>query len=182
MPPFASAGDPLDFLIAPSLGRRIAAWLYEGVLLFGVAFMANLIFAALTHGRGVLPAYRHPIQIFLFAIIGIYFVWCWSKGPGQTLAMKTWRIRAVDTRGQRLTGSHALWRYLLCWVWFLPPLAAAAWFKLPLAASAALCLIWVLIWALASRLRPDRQFWHDVWAGTRLVNADPVRAAAPPTF
>ena len=30
-------------------------------------------------------------------------------------------------------------------------------------------LIWMALWALASRLRPDRQFWHDAWAGTSLI-------------
>jgi hypothetical protein len=34
-----------------------------------------------------------------------------------------------------------------------------------------LCFVWVLIWALLSRFHPQRQFWHDAWAGTRLVSA-----------
>jgi len=29
---------------------------------------------------------------------------------------------------------------------------------------------WVAIWALLSRLHPQRQFWHDALAGTRLVH------------
>jgi uncharacterized RDD family membrane protein YckC len=28
---------------------------------------------------------------------------------------------------------------------------------------------WVLVWALLSRFHPQRQFWHDAFAGTRLV-------------
>jgi hypothetical protein len=35
---------------------------------------------------------------------------------------------------------------------------------------------WVLVWALLSRFRADRQFWHDAWAGTRLID---VRPTAP---
>jgi hypothetical protein len=27
------------------------------------------------------------------------------------------------------------------------------------------------VWALLSRFHPQRQFWHDAWAGTRLVDA-----------
>jgi uncharacterized RDD family membrane protein YckC len=30
---------------------------------------------------------------------------------------------------------------------------------------------WVAIWALLALLHPQRQFWHDAWAGTRLVDA-----------
>jgi hypothetical protein len=32
---------------------------------------------------------------------------------------------------------------------------------------------WVAVWALLSRLHPQRQFWHDALAGTRLVSAGP---------
>jgi uncharacterized RDD family membrane protein YckC len=158
----------------------MAAWLYEGVLLFGVIFVAGLIFIALTRGRGALPAYRQPMQVFLFAVIGLYFVWCWSKGQGQTLAMKTWRIRLVDTQGRPVDWTRALWRYVLCWLWFLPPLAAALPFKRSAAEVAVLCIGWILVWALASRLQPQRQFWHDIWSGTRLIDARST-AAPPPS-
>ena len=29
---------------------------------------------------------------------------------------------------------------------------------------------WVAIWAILSRFHPERQFWHDALAGTRLVH------------
>jgi uncharacterized RDD family membrane protein YckC len=194
MPP--SAGDlspPL--MMAPGLAQRMAAWLYEGVLLFGVVFVACLVFIAVafavTFGRSTptshSPVYDYALQAFEFIVIGLYFIICWSKGQGQTLAMKTWRIRAVDVRGQRLTRTRALGRYLLCWIWFLPPLALARLLQarllhFPPITIAALCLVWIVIWVLSSRLRRDRQFWHDVWAGTRLIKADPASATAPPTF
>jgi len=173
MPPFVAAGDPSACLMAPALARRMAAWLYEGVLLFGVAFMAGLLFMAVTRGQGALPAYRHAMQAFAFVIIGIYFVWCWRRG--QTLAMKTWRIRVVDAQGGPVSLVRALWRYVLCWLWFLPPLGVVALFKRPMTESAALCLGWVLAWALASRLQRQRQFWHDIWSGTRLIDVPPTR-------
>ena len=34
-------------------------------------------------------------------------------------------------------------------------------------------LMMVLFYALLSRFHPQRQFWHDAWAGTRLVDAPP---------
>jgi uncharacterized RDD family membrane protein YckC len=71
-----------------------------------------------------------------------YFLWSWLRG-GQTLAMKTWRIRLVDVTPQK-----ALLRFLL-----------------------AALLVPSLISILWSFFDPQRQFLHDRLAGTRLVNA-----------
>jgi len=96
----------------------MACWFYEGMLLFGVVFVAGYLFGTLSQTKHALDN-RHGLQAFLFLIFGIYFTWLWSKG--QTLAMKTWHIRVVDAKGQPLTQARALWRYVLSWVWFLPP-------------------------------------------------------------
>ena len=37
---------------------------------------------------------------------------------------------------------------------------------------------WVLVWALLSRFRADRQFWHDALAGTRQIDVRPPAAGA----
>jgi hypothetical protein len=37
-----------------------------------------------------------------------------------------------------------------------------------------LVFAWVVLWALLSRLHPQRQFWHDALAGTRLVPSPPL--------
>jgi uncharacterized RDD family membrane protein YckC len=34
-----------------------------------------------------------------------------------------------------------------------------------------LTVLWVLVWALLSRFHAQKQFWHDAWAGTRLVTS-----------
>jgi uncharacterized RDD family membrane protein YckC len=62
-------------------------------------------------------------------------------------------------------------RYVLSWLWFLPALAGVSPFKLSGAESVVLVVGWVAVWAILSRFHPDRQFWHDAWAGTRLVTA-----------
>jgi hypothetical protein len=36
-------------------------------------------------------------------------------------------------------------------------------------ADALAILGWIAVYALSSRLHPQRQFWHDAIAGTRLV-------------
>ncbi len=146
----------------------MASWLYEGMLMFGVVFIAGYLFGTLSQTRNALDN-RHALQAFLFVIFGIYFTWFWAKG--QTLAMKTWHIRMVDRAGKAVSQRRAFARYLLSWLWFLPPLAVTLPFGLTGAESIVILLGWVAIWALLSRFHPDRQFWHDAWAGTRLVES-----------
>ena len=155
-------------LVAPSLRRRMACWIYEGLLLFGVVFLAGYLFGTLSQTRHALDN-RHGLQAFVFLVFAIYFTWFGHKG--QTLAMKTWHIRLVDAHGLPLTQKRALLRYVLSWIWFLPPLAALSPLQLSGGETLVLTLGWVGIWAVLSRFQTDKQFWHDVWAGTRLVNA-----------
>jgi uncharacterized RDD family membrane protein YckC len=149
----------------------MACWLYEGMLMFGVVFIAGYLFGTLSQTRNAMDN-RHALQAFLFVVFGIYFTWFWAKG--QTLAQKTWLIRVVDRAGQPITQARALLRYVLSWVWFLPPLAAYA---LGVRAVEVLVLLggWVAVWALLSRFHPERQFWHDALAGTRLVHHEIVK-------
>ncbi len=154
---------PMD---VPSIPRRIACWMYEGLLMFGVVFLAGYLFGALSQTRNGMDN-RNALQAFLFVVFGIYFVWFWAKG--QTLAMKTWDIRVVGADGQAITQKRALIRYMLSWLWFLPPLV----FAWALGASgkegAVLAVGWVAVWAVLARFHPRKQFWHDAFAGTQLI-------------
>ena len=173
----AAVQNPLSLAVAPPLKaprlvRRMACWLYEGILMFGVVFIAGYLFGTLSQTRNAMDN-RHALQAFLFVVFGIYFVWFWAKG--QTLAMKTWHIRVVDSAGLPLTQQRAFARYVLSWLWFLPPLVVGARFSLPGAEVVVLVLGWVAVWALLSRFHPLQQFWHDAWAGTRLVHFEHPR-------
>ena len=155
----------------------MAAWLYEGVLMFGVVVPAGLVFSVATQMRHAL-AFREGLIAFLFLVLAGYFAWFWTRG-GQTLAMKTWHIRVVDRHGRRLTWGRALVRYVFCYIWLLPPLAAFGSRQVAVAPLLALVAGWVAFWAVLSRLHPQRQFWHDVLAGTRLVHAPPAAKPTP---
>lgn len=159
---------------APSLVRRLAAFVYEGVLLFGVTMIAGLVYAGVTQQRHALQG-RIGLMAFLFGVFGIYFVWFWSHG-GQTVAMKAWHIRLVTATGAPVSRARAMLRYLLSWLWILP--APAAVFAAGLhgrGAIAGTMLAGVLAYAALARLRPDRQFWHDAVCGTRLIDWRPAR-------
>lgn len=138
--------------------------------MFGVVFIAGYLFGTLSQTRNALDN-RNALQAFVFVVVGIYFVWFWAKG--QTLAMKTWHIRVVDANGAPLTQQRALLRYLLSWLWLLPPLVVTWLLQLSGVEGAVLTLGWVAIWAILARFHPQQQFWHDAWAGTRLITWTP---------
>ena len=146
----------------------MACWLYESLLLFAMALIAALVFSVVTQMRHALQ-YRGPLAVFVALALGVYCVWFWSKG--QTLPMKTWRIGIVDRHGRKLTQGRAALRYVYCSMWVMPPLAAAQGGRFRGWEIAVLFFGWIAFWALLSRFHPQRQFWHDAWAGTRLVDA-----------
>ncbi len=154
----------------PSVGRRLAAFLYEGVLLFGVLMVAGWLYAGLTQQRHALQG-KTGLQLFLFVVLAVYFVWFWSHG-GQTVAMKTWRVKVVARNGQPLGQGRALARYLASWLWFVPALSAIELSGLKSgAAMGGTALAGVLAYAGLVWLHPERQFLHDVLCGTRVVDA-----------
>lgn len=159
--------------MAPSLMRRMACWVYEGMLLFAVAFFATWLFSTLGQMRSGMDSRRWLLIAFLATVFGVYFTWFWAKG--QTLAMKTWNIRVVDRTGQPLSQRRALLRYVCSWLWFIPPLATLAPLQLGAADKGLLVFGWVAVWAVLSRFHPQQQFWHDALAGTRLVASSSQR-------
>lgn len=160
---------PTERLPTPALWRRLACFVYEGVLLFGVVMTTGLLYAAVTGQRNAMFG-RHGLQAALFVVLGLYFSWFWSHG-GQTLAMKAWRIRLVRADGSPLSNGRAIARYLTAWLWFAPALLSL---QLMDAAGggtifAFLC-VGVIAYAALTPLHADRQFWHDAVCGTRLVD------------
>jgi uncharacterized RDD family membrane protein YckC len=132
----------------PSIKRRLICMVYESLLLFGVAFFASLPFLV-TVGTSTSGWMRHAYQVYLFVVIGLYFVGFW-RHRGQTLAMKTWKLRLVGAGGARITLRQAMLRY------------ACAWPSLLLGGIG-------ILHALMDR---ERRFLHDRLAGTRIVTTE----------
>ena len=159
---------PSASLPTAGVARRMAAFLYEGVLLFGVVFVAGYLYAAVTQQRHALQG-QTGLQVFVFVVLGLYFVTLWSRG-GQTVAMRAWHVRLVTFEGAAVTPRRALARYFLAWLWFAPALVAASTAGLRSAAQIfALMFIGVIAFAMLAFLHPQRQFLHDALCGTRLV-------------
>lgn len=164
--------DPAT-LPTPGLRRRLAAMLYEGVVLFGVLMVSGLLFSILTDQRHALHG-KVELQAFLFAMLGLYFSWFWVHS-GQTVAMKTWHVRVVGQDGRVLTWPRALARYTLSWLWFLPALGVAAALGLHTSGQYTLALLGgAACYAALAWWLPDRQFLHDRICQTRLVTWRPA--------
>jgi uncharacterized RDD family membrane protein YckC len=117
------------------------------VLLAALLMIGALPFVLVSHD---VP--RAAFQLYLLALAGAYFPWHWLHG-GQTLPMKTWRLRLVARDGGPLTALRAFKRF-----------AAAA------AGSAAFGI--GFLWALVD---PEGLFLHDRLAGTAIVKAEDER-------
>jgi len=140
--------SPSPGLRAPGIARRLASALYELLILAALVLVASFPFVAVL-GDATFGWRRHLLQAWVLAVAGAYLVGFWSHG-GQTLAMKTWRIRLVREDGGPVSVGRALHRYLVA-----------------LLGVAALGL--GFFWALFDR---DRQFLHDRLSATALVRAD----------
>ena len=160
----------------PGVARRLACFLYEGVLLFGVVMAAGLVYSIATNQRHALAG-ATGMQAFQFVVLGVYFVWFWSR-HGQTLAQRTWRMQVIASDGRRPGLWRALCRYLLCWLWFAPALLAVHFSGVKGTAPAMTALtVGVLAYAALSRLNPSRQYLHDLVCGTRVVDWMPAPKA-----
>ena len=112
---------PSTVVPAPSLRRRMACFIYEGMILFGIGLIPGAVGALFV----ALTGQTHPLQsettlrVFAFVIYGVYFTYFWSR-RGQTLPMQTWHIRVVTTAGDKLSQPRALARYFAACLWFAP--------------------------------------------------------------
>ena len=129
---------------------RFLSALYEGLLLAGLLVAAGFVLTPIGLGQGLsgndLRAYT---RVWALGVVSVYFLWFWLHG-GQTLPMKTWRIRIVRADGRPLPLEFALLRLALM---------LAGWGLLGAH----------FLWALFDR---DRQFLHDRIVGTRVIQLD----------
>jgi uncharacterized RDD family membrane protein YckC len=120
---------------------------YELLLLLAVLFFATFLFLVL-FGNALQSPRHYFLQLWLVMATGGYFIWCWTHG-GQTLAMKTWKLRLVAADGYPPGWRTALLRFLVAMPSVLTGFGIA--------------------WAFFDR---EGCLWHDRVAGTRLVLVD----------
>jgi uncharacterized RDD family membrane protein YckC len=149
--------------------RRLMGIVYEAVLLFGVLWIADYTFSALTRFRGEPGALRTAFQLFTLGVLALYFIGFWSHGR-RSLPMKTLSLQLLTRNDQPLDERRAFVRFAAACVLWIGALAAGHY----LSAWLYVLVLLPFCWTLFDR---DRRALYDVLAGTRLVTQAPVIAA-----
>lgn len=104
------------------LPRRLAAAVYDGLLLLALWMVALLLDVVLRDLIG-LEREWHALRAYVFLIGFVFFGWFWTHG-GQTLGMRAWRLRLRRPDGGVPRWTSALARYatmLVAWGVCLTP-------------------------------------------------------------
>jgi uncharacterized RDD family membrane protein YckC len=132
-------------------GRRLAALLYDAILLAALLmiFTGGALF--FTHGAAVVPAtsgaWVYLYRLGLVGVIAGYYLLNWLRS-GQTLGMRAWHLRAVTDSGKPLAFKAAALRLVL---------GALAW------TPGALGVLWLYV-------DPEHLALHDRLSKTRVVH------------
>ena len=129
-----------------SLIRRIAAMLYDGLLILALLFLTTLPFIAIRGGEPVEIGDNRLYQIILALVVYTFFVGFWIRS-GRTLGMQSWRLQLETADGDKPSIGTATMRFLA---------AIVSWAVLGLG----------FLWQLWDK---DSLTWHDRISGTRIV-------------
>jgi uncharacterized RDD family membrane protein YckC len=130
--------------------RRLGALLYDTLLLLAVLMIATALFLPITGGEAITSAGGWPLEWtyrgVLAGLVVLFYGSFWTRS-GQTLGLKSWRLRLERNDGGRLTWADTLRRLAAAIVSLLP--AGLGW-------------LWILV-------DPGKRAWHDRLSGTRVV-------------
>ena len=148
--------SPFENAALPGLLRRLAAMLYDTVLVLALVVVAfTLVYLPVAMGFGLENLQEHPLfRAFMtlwMLFVGVGFhIWFWTHG-GQTLGMRAWRLRLFSEDGGPVSLKQALTRY---------GVAILSWLALGLG------FLWILF-------DPQKRAWHDIASHTRMLLVDP---------
>jgi len=126
--------------------RRIAAMLYDGLLILALLFLATLPFIALRGGEPVEGNENFVYRVVLGLVVYVFFVGFWTRS-GRTLGMQSWRLQLESTDGGDIGLASANIRFFAAIVSWLP--AGLGFF-----------------WSLWDK---ERLTWHDRLSATHIV-------------
>ena len=129
------------------LGRRVAAILYDALLVLALLFLATIPFVAVRGGEAVEPETSPAYQLGLLLVVYLFFTGFWST-KGRTLGMQSWGLQLEDEHGRVPGPGRASIRFVA-------------------AILSAACLGIGFLWQLVDR---DKMTWHDRLSGTRLMH------------
>lgn len=151
----------------PTIKRRLISIVYESLLALAVLFLPFLAFELVVQGAHT-PLTEHLRQCLAFLVMGAYFIHQWSR-DGQTLAMKTWRLKVVLPGHAHVPLRMAACRYVLSWMWLLPGILVSYAMGLQHWQALSAVGIGMLAWSGTALFTGNGQFLHDKLLGTQLV-------------
>ncbi len=134
-----------DLTSAPGFLRRLAAQLYDLLLLIALLFLATALLLPFTAGEAI--SLQQPLiyRIYLVVISFFFYGWFWTHG-GQTLGLRAWKIKVLTLDQKPISWTQALIRFATAipsWGFF------------------GLGFLWILI-------DKNRRGWHDYLSKTAL--------------
>ena len=135
----------------PNVGlfRRLMAIFYDLFLLTAILFLATALANIFNSGEAIdkNSLYRLFLSLYLAIIIFFYFGWFWTH-QGQTLGMKTWKIKLVGNESQAISWQQVTIREIT---------AVISWLFLGLG----------FLWSIFDK---QKRCWHDISSSSRLID------------
>ncbi|VAW91671.1 FIG023103: Predicted transmembrane protein [hydrothermal vent metagenome] len=99
-----------DKIILAGPRRQLLALFYDVWLLAAVFMVASALTLPMTQGEPVKPGNPFMTTYIFFVWYGFY-AWFWTHG-GQTLGMRSWKIKLISQSGETVGLWHALLRFI----------------------------------------------------------------------
>jgi len=99
-----------DLLSAPGFLRRLAAQIYDLLLLIAILFLATALILPFTAGEAVSDQQTLIYRIYILVISFFFYGWFWTHG-GQTLGLRAWKIKVLTCDQKPINWTQALLRF-----------------------------------------------------------------------
>jgi len=128
--------------------KRLLSFVYDLLLLWAVVIVSfALLYIPVSLLSGLEEFGNHPlVKLYLLFVIVWFHLWFWHK-DGQTLGMKSWRLKLVRDDEKPITWPDVIRRYLA---------------GLLSLSCLGLGFIWILV-------DPEGKAWHDRLSSTHLI-------------
>lgn len=105
--------------------RRIAALVYDSILLLGILFTLTAFLLAFNKGEAFAAGHLYYDLVLALTSMG-FFIWFWTHG-GQTLGMRAWKIRLEMADGRPCSAQAAV-KHVIAGSLLCTALGAGWWF------------------------------------------------------
>jgi len=124
---------------------RLAAFLYDALLMLAIWFVVGGVAVAINSGESL--GHNNPFMPSVMFIVWVGFnLYFWRRG-GQTLGMRSWRLRLLSTTGKPLTLTQCMLRLVM-------------------AVPAFVCFYIGYLWMYIDK---KGLTWHDKYSETRVI-------------